>query len=393
MLAGSNAFGQARTPPVVTYGVMPRARLDVQPQASDESRNLALNIAGILTPAAALTLGIIAFASATNFQQSSPPPDDGADDAQADSPGKAAKRVEIAPRPVGIPQEVVTPSTPSPDRLGSARPAAIASYDRGARESWQPASPDTARTRMVARPVGDTSAPIADVQVEAEMRPLEPARFSGYAADVSFSNSGPAKQVSGLNDKAWLAADAPAIEFQVEIVMAPQPGVRAAPQADAKYVRRDYSRTIGIAGATRDTPISKAQAARLQVPREPFRPDMHSLGRMREKIEALKNAHPRVARAKNAQAPEEAGQTLDVGRTVTGTVAPESVILSDGELAWVKIGAVLHTVEAEMAPDRYAALSGSPNAQAFISPAMLHGAGIDVDFDSATGNLSVSLAG
>ncbi|MBT8427252.1 MAG: hypothetical protein KJO02_04400, partial [Erythrobacter sp.] len=107
-MAKSFAFGPARSPPVVTYGASQPARQNVRSQDTGDSRSLARNIAGIVTPAAALTLGIIAFASSTGVQKSEAP---GRDTSRASlqGPPRTSIRVELAPSPVTLPVEEVAP--------------------------------------------------------------------------------------------------------------------------------------------------------------------------------------------------------------------------------------------------------------------------------------------
>ncbi|NNC51590.1 MAG: hypothetical protein HKO08_00945 [Erythrobacter sp.] len=388
-MAKSFAFGPARSPPVVTYGASQPARQNVRSQDTGDSRSLARNIAGIVTPAAALTLGIIAFASSTGVQKSEAP---GRDTSRASlqGPPRTPVRVELAPSPVTLPVEEVAPGEALASFPVDTRSSPIAAFDPDMQEAWQPADTQSPREQMIARADASVEVALSEFSSAAAIQPVEPRGFAETTPAVAFANRAKAKDLIGANYETGLVRGSPLIELEVESAMARLPDTARSPESDIEFIRRDYSRTVQAAGITRDIPIIDEEGLRLQRLRETFRPDMQRVGEMREKLSALRNAHPRSDYARNTHREQQDAEASFDRQGVSGTVARDDVIETDGKLAWVRLGAVLEVVETRMPPDEYAAMASSNHAGAFVSTTTLKKAGLAAAYDGRKAELSLA---
>lgn len=388
VLAGSFAFGPARSPPVVTYGAWPRGQQNVRPVDAEKDRNLVRNVAGIVTPAAAITLGIIAFASSTAPERSATPESSTPADAFEPTPNRAPILVERVPQAVTIPVESVAVARTVEGVPEDAQPARIAAVEPRGREIGQAAVTQAGQLQMVARPDPIASSRGADPVAGELIPPFAPTALPESRSSLAFANAVKAKEVLGANNEASLVTGQPLIELEIERASETQ-----TLDAEVEYVRRDYSQTVKIAGVARDIPIPDSEVQSLHAAREPFQPDLQKVGEMREKISALKNAHPRVDYARNTEPRGQDSPASATSHSVTGTIAPDDVIVSDGKLSWVRLGALLDVVEAGMPPDRFAVLASSNTAGAFVSTATLHRAGLEASYDGKQAELTLSLSG
>ena len=175
--------------------------------------------------------------------------------------------------------------------------------------------------------------------------------------------------------------------------MAEPPAIATGMRARKTYVRRDYSRTVASPAIPRDVPLAKTDATFAQSEPRLFEHELLQGRQIRERMERLKNAHPRLGLPKNDQPPQQDSASSSPQQAFAGTIAPENIIHGDSGVTWVKLGALLDIVGPEMAPDHLAALAASSSADAFVSPATLHAAGIDLDYNGATGEVLLSGAG
>ncbi|UOR15257.1 hypothetical protein [Qipengyuania aquimaris] len=273
----------------------------------------------------------------------------------------------------------------------SVQAAPIAVQATKERDDWQPATLEPATPRIVTKPLGAAPPSQSQTQADAIMPPLDPAIFSGIQTGPSLANSKLAKESFGPNAAMGGTQPAPLEEMQIQIVIEPKGNSAEAELSSSRYVRRDYSRTVHVAGARRDVPIAKSEMVRAQELRDTYRGGIPAVQEVREKMEALKNAHPRGALAKNGIP----GQPTEMHteNAMSGKVAPEAVILVEDELAWVQLGALLEVVQPGIAPEEYTSLASSSAAGAFVSPSMLRDAGIDASYDASTLQLALATTG
>ena len=360
------------------------------PSAQD-SRHLALNVAGFLTPAAAITLGILAYALTDGFSEGPQPRNDAEPDEPIRVPRSVAAQAEFVLREVTLPAESLASEKPAKVSYESVQAAPIAMQVTKKRDDWQPATLEPPTPQIVTRPLEGAPARHSGAQSDAIMRPLDPPIFSGIQTGPSLANSKLAKESFGPNAPIGGTQRAPVEEMQIQIVIEPDRNSAEAALASSRYVRRDYSRTVHVAGARRDFPIAKSEMVRAQELRDTYRGGIPAVREVREKMEALKNAHPHRALVKNGIPEQPAGMPAE--ETMTGRVAPEAVILVEGELAWVQLGALLEFVETGIAPEEYTSLASSSAAGAFVNPTMLRDSGIDANYDASTQQLALATVG
>ncbi|MBY6128316.1 hypothetical protein KUW15_06285 [Qipengyuania aquimaris] len=376
---------------MVTYRPSPRERQKAEKPSARDSRHLALNVAGFLTPAAAITVGIFAYTLSERLSEDPRPQNAAEADKPTSDPRNPAARSEFVPRQVTLAAERLATEQPAKVSYASVQSAPIAVQATKKPDGWQPAMLEPATPRIVARPLEEAPASQSELQADAIMQPLEPAIFSGIQTGPSLANSKLAKESFGPNAAMGGTQPAPLEEVQIEIVIEPEGNSEEAELSGSRFVRRDYSRTVRVAGSRTDTPIAKSELIRAQELRDSYRSGIPAVQEVREKMEALKNAHPRGALAKNTIPGQPTGMHTE--KAMTGTVAPEAVILVEDELAWVQLGALLEVLESGIAAEEYTSLASSSAAGAFVSPSMLRDAGIDASYDASTQQLVLAAAG
>ena len=209
----------------------------------------------------------------------------------------------------------------------------------------------------------------------------------------AFGNAAALKAGLGTNDTASLATHYVSGGFRIEFTMAALPEGAERSQAGKEYVRRDYSRTIASPTISRDISIARTDTSFAQSEPRLFEHEFIQAGQIRERMERLRNAHPRLALPKNDRPQQQDSTASSPQQAFAGIIAPENIIHGDSGVTWVKLGALLDIVGPEIAPDHFASLAGSSSADAFVSPATLHSAGIDLDYNGGTGEVVLSAAG
>lgn len=387
--------GRRRPPPIVTYGGTPRGSPREDPGSNEHSRNLALNIAGIVTPVAAITLGIIAFTAGSDFRSAQPGEGNASDRDMAPRPDRVPVRENGEQSGVVTPDQVPLATESQRENLITPIPAPVASFghlDAATAKSWTPATVSTAPMRIVARPVERATPAISAIETEVIAAPTPEMPASLEHANA-FGNAAALKAGLGTNETASLAAHSESQELRIEFTMAALPEGAGRSQAGKEYVRRDYSRTIASPAIPRDVSIAKMDTAFARSEPRLFEHELLQAGQIRERMERLRNGHPRLGLPKNDQPQQQDSAASSPQQAFAGRIAPENIIHGDTGVTWVKLGALLDIVGPEMAPDHLAALAASSSADAFVSPATLHAAGIDLDYNGATGELVLSAAG
>lgn len=388
-------FGRRRPPPIVTYGGTPRGSPGEVPSGNEHSRNLALNIAGIVTPVAAITLGIIAFTAGSDFRSAQPGEGNAGDRDMVPRPDRVPVRENGEKSVVVSPGQVPLATKSQRDNLITPIPAPVASHghlDAATAKSWTPATVSTAPTQIVARAAERTTPAISAIETEviAAPTPEMPASLEHVNA---FGNAAALKAGLGTNDTASLATHYVSGGFRIEFTMAALPEGAERSQAGKEYVRRDYSRTIASPTISRDISIARTDTSFAQSEPRLFEHEFIQAGQIRERMERLRNAHPRLALPKNDRPQQQDSTASSPQQAFAGIIAPENIIHGDSGVTWVKLGALLDIVGPEIAPDHFASLAGSSSADAFVSPATLHSAGIDLDYNGGTGEVVLSAAG
>lgn len=388
-------FGRRRSPPIVTYGGTPRGSPGEVPSGNEHSRNLALNIAGIVTPVAAITLGIIAFTAGSDFRSAQPGEGNAGDRDIVPRPDRVPVRENGEKSVVVSPGQVPLATKGQRDNLITPIPAPVASHghlDAATAKSWTPATVSTAPTQIVARAAERTTPAISAIETEviAAPTPEMPASLEHVNA---FGNAAALKAGLGTNDTASLATHYVSGGVRIEFTMAALPEGAERSQAGKEYVRRDYSRTIASPTIPRDISIARTDTSFAQSEPRLFEHEFIQAGQIRERMERLRNAHPRLASPKNDRPQQQDSTASSPQQAFAGIIAPENIIHGDSWVTWVKLGALLDIVGPEIAPDHFASLAGSSSADAFVSPATLHSAGIDLDYNGGTGEVVLSAAG
>ncbi|QZD93140.1 hypothetical protein K3162_03650 [Qipengyuania xiapuensis] len=306
-------------------------------------------------------------------------------------PQSPTSRTEMNPRQVTLPAVSLAPEEPAKASFASVQAAPIAAQGSKKRDDWRPATLEPSTPRIATRPLQEAPASRLETQADAIMRPLDPPIFSGIQTGPSLANGKLAKESFGPNAAFGGTDAAPLEDMQIEIVIEPEGNSEEAEPSSSRYVRRDYSRTVHVAGVRRDIPIAKSEMIRAQELRDSYRDGIPAVREVRKKMEALKNAHPRGALAKNGIPGQPTG--IHTENAMTGKVAQEAVILVEDELAWVQLGALLEIVQRGIAPEEYTSLASSSAAGAFVSPSMLRDAGIDAVYDASTQQLALAATG
>lgn len=377
----------------MTYAVSPRAKKSAQNQRTENSNNLAKNIAGFVTPAAALSLGVLAFVTISDQAEQGTGEEERGDPGPMQSPGEALVRTQIPTAELSNPSEIapnVEADAGKPDEAQFGRVASSPIEQRG---SWQPASLNEPEFQLVARPL--------QTQSEEKHQLVSEVGTAGYAPDIlspikietAFANIASSRPQAPADLKSESKLGGLPQPTRLEIEIASSFEQRQEATSPSGYVRRDYSRTIAIAGRDRDIPLQEAPEEPPELASRPFRPDPQLVGQMREKIGALRNASLRPIVAKNLAPASKTIAPQDTPPTYSGNIAREDITTIGGELATVRLGALIDIVETELGAERHAELAGSPSARVFVDRAKLQASGIDAAYHPGSGTISLSAHG
>ena len=384
-MATSYSFGRRYAPPIVTYRVAPK-RVSEAGKGSDSSRYLAWNIAGVVTPVAAITLGAMAFATTSDIPVV---PSHRSDPAIGGIAHPQSKQALVDDAAAGF--TFSAPSIPTirtadePARLAEAIAAPTAREP--VRQSRKAAAPNHFRVAIVvhpeaAKPVGMSQAIAEAVTRPVEVDPLSPPKLTNLAAK-KVRNGGMGDTPANISVPAE-----PAQSQRVELMLAavPEPGT----PATTGIIRRDYSRTLAIGETSRDVALSDAVVRQPQLAARPAPPETPAIGTIRDKMAVVKKASVTKTALRDEDRAKQSTLANEGASVASGKVADADMAFVDGELSAVRIGALLDIVKSDLGPDAYAAFSNSRHADSFVSTQMLRDAGIDASGDPATGKINLS---
>lgn len=316
--------------PVVSYRVAPR---EEQRAGAAGNRGLIWNISGSVPSAAAIAVGLLAFSSSSDLPAS---------DRSADLSAPASTDRLTNAWLTSVPRLAATDPEPDTER------------DAGAgTQGTEPA----------------VAVPLA--------RPESRMQFAAVAESLP---------------RQFRPAPGPVLELAAEAIVpppsiapGPDPVIHNVSATGTEIVRRDYSKTLGIVASVPPDDGARKNAA-IDLPTGRVAAIRDRLGSLRSRTgsgdvaatgEALQQSTG-AAFASNGQA------------MVHGPVSDGEVTLSDGELAAVKLGALLNLVEGKMERTQYEALAQSSNAQAFVTPTQIEDMGMQASFDAETKEIALT---
>ena len=385
----SRTFGSRHAPPIVTYGVAPK-RLQVAEPPREGGRTVSWNIAGVVTPVAAITLGAMAFATTSDI----PAAPSARPEASQGGIVRVPATVTLVEWPASrsrIPAASVLAMSSvdkAPPLASPADAAARVAEPRAAKPGPKPAAPNHIRVAIVAHPEAGGLGTQARVIPESGTRTFEAAFASmPKLSNPATKNRGDDMEgdFAGANISVPVEPRQPQrVEFH--LATSPAPNVRSS----SDTIRRDYSRTLAVSGGSRDVAISGYPAPEARLATRATAPETPAIGTLRDRMAAVRKASLPQAAINEGTSGDHHDVAQGQSDVFSAKVAQGDVTFDNGELSAVKISALLDVVKADLDPDTYEAFAKSSHANSFVSAQTLRDAGIDANADSGTGKVSLS---